>query len=311
MDADQTIAERKADSKEKVMSIIEEKVCIPLFMKKIQHYLDRENIFLEPNFMQSLHKVDSSIFKSMIETQIIKVVTRKESSFTHLSAASISKIYPIENIYILLYIVKNFSTDTNKVTKDLNCYTELLKKKIHLHICDQSYDEVLMESAYLSLVSNICIFMTKQKIDISKIDTLLPINKSKITGTKKSSTGTFLGITGKKYFKGKYNPNSVQEITPIEELQTKSKNYLKGEIDEIIILKCPICGIKHELYYFNIENIFNFSSNIITFSCNHRNTTHTYESKSYSFTTPVELVKSYTRIEICMFIVNNKKYYDL
>lgn len=292
------------------MNYIKEKVLLTTFMEKLQYFIKREDIKLQPDFIKSMDKVDSSTLQSFVDTQVITIITEQASPFTHLSSARIIGVYPTESIYILLYIVKIFGATDSKVTKNLQPYTALLQKEIHLHIYDQAADQSFRENNFLCLLTSISIFGDRLKMDIPKIDNHYSIDKNKISGTQKSPTGTFFQKQSTKYFIPKYNPNPGSYI-PIEELRTKQKDYLKGAIDRIIVVHCPVCGNKHKRNYFNIKDLFSISGSTVTLSCNHSDSIHMYESKPYSFRTDSELSKKYKKLEIIMFIINNKDYYDL
>ena len=292
------------------MNYTEEKVFFIPFMKKLEWYIKREEIKLSPNFIKSMDKVDSSMIQSLLDTQIITIITDKASPFTHLSSARVINIYPIECIYILLYIINIFEDVDSKVTKNLLPYTDLVQKEIRLRIYDQTADQSFRENTFLCLLTSISIFGNKLKMDINKIDKHYSIDKNKILGTQISPTGTFFKKQSTKYFKPKYNPNS-HTCLPIEELRTKLKDYLKGESDEIIVVYCPVCRNVHRRNYFNIKDLFTLSGNTVTLSCNHTNTIDLYESKPYSFKIDSELSKKYKKLEIIMFIINNKDYYAL
>ncbi len=98
---------------------------------------------------------------------------------------------------------------------------------------------------------------------------------------------------------------------PIEELKTKRKNYLKASNDEIIVVQCPICKNKHKRLFNNIKSLFSISKSTVTLACSHTNTIHKYQSKPYSFKIDIELTKNHTKLEVVMYIINNKGYYGL
>ncbi len=292
------------------MEYIEERINLRSFIDKLQYFINRKSIALTPKYIKSMLKIDISIIESLIEVNPIKIVTEKKSYFSHIGSSSILNIYPIESLYVLLYINTICSDSHDNTSRIIQPFSSILKKEITIYIFDKEADETLKHSYMLSLLTSISIFGDGLKMDIARIDTLYDIDKNKIAGTKISPAGTFLGKQKTKYFKPKHNLNQGTCLS-IETLNTKRKNYLKAADDELIVVQCPTCGNKHRRLFSNIKSLFTFSGNIVTLSCNHANTTYLYESKPYTFEINKELTKKHKKIELIMFIINNKEYYGL
>ena len=291
-----------------MMEYVRTIVTIDELIKKVEYYVEREDIILNPKYIKSMNKISASMLDAFFATYTINIITSQISNFSHLRSSQIINVYPNESIYILAYVHKIYGTSTTDDNpKDIQPFIDLLQNEIELHIYREEADQLFKESHFLNLMTNLSILGDGIKMDINKIDNLYNIDKCKILGTKISPAGTFLQKQNSKFFKGKYNPDP-ENLIPIEDLQT---NYLHASIDEIIVVQCPVCRTRRRRHFHNIKSLFTFTGNTVALSCSHPNTIDRYESKPYTFNIDSNLMKKYKKIELIMYIINNKAYYGL
>lgn len=278
------------------MSQIYETVILSKLISKLETYMQRKQIVLDPDLKNSYSKIRRPILKSYLRNLRLDVTMEKTTQFSHVASSKICHISPEESLLLLSYIVQNLH--------------ELGDEKVQIIIHGNADNQNFIDKDYLHLITNISTLGKNMKMDISKIDEKYPMNKALILGAKKSVTGTLLNRQHTKYFKPKHNKTPKIPI-PIEQLVTDKKNYLKAKGDEIIVVKCPICDNKLRFNYQTIDKHLTLKKSTVILQCNHPDTTHLYTTKPYSFELPQHIIGAGSKKDVLMYVINNKAYYEL
>jgi len=237
--------------------------------------------------------LSDSLIVSFIETSNLTVVVGKMCTLTMLHYSNIKYMHTLMLMVVLIYVLKN--------RKDL------LKLKLNVQILKKSpgtYKEV----EYMNILLTLIMF---DRHNPTEIDSIYAPDKKLIKYTKKSPSGTFFGVQSSKYFK-EHKDTDVHSLVPIEVLKGKrgEKNYLLSE-KEIIVLTCPVCHHTKKFTTDIIEKVFMLNKgNEVAYLCNHPSTDYEHvEPYTFNPYLSSDEIKKYTRVEIFMYIVNNRKYF--
>jgi hypothetical protein len=281
-----------------MQSLIED-VSIDKLGALLDDYNKEKEISVDCSLLEMFNKGKEELYRFYLEGIELKIIVKKVSTFSSISAYDIQAVFPLEASYILSYIVNNTS-----IKKSTN---------IKVLIYDESKRESSLYAAALNTATNINLTFDDNKISPVAMDKYYNVNKEFILNAKKTFFGTMLDVRSSKYFQAKKNETGLP--LSIEELIGESKNYLKPKEDELLIIYCPICKEQKKFLYSEINEYFNLTKDELSVICTHIKSEYMYQPP-HKIVIENELVmeiknKTYKKEDIFMWIVNNRKYFEL
>lgn len=277
-------------------------------------YNQENEISIDYSLLTMLNKGKEKLYNLYLEGIELKIIVRKISTFSGISAYDILEIFPLEASYILSYIVNN--TNVDKSTK------------IKVLIYDESKHISSLYADALNTATNINLTFDDNTISPVAMDKYYKVNKTFVSDAKKTFFGTMLGIRSSEYFQCKKNEtnfpldiqnlegNSKNHLESQEETERKRKNYLKPKENELLIIYCPICKEQKKFVYAEINEYFNIAKEEVTIVCSHNKSKHMYEKPPHKIEIEQEIMaelkkRRYQKEDIFMYIINNRKPFGL